>query len=700
MAEPINLRTAPILRMILPFISGIFCGFYFSVPLEVVIGLLIFTALFELSFWNWKKRQWESFRHWQLRSLFMVLLFFFAGWYTMRVSQPQETFFFPGKEGTFAGRIVSQVEIKEKSVKAVVRARVWKGDRPTEIDERVLVYFRRDSLSECLRTGDEVICHAKPMLLHNGGNPNEFDYTGLMSRRGVRFQCFVPSDKWETVSGSQHFSLLRVSGMLRDRLLKIYRKYGLDGDEYAVAAALTLGYKNELDYDTRQAYSNSGAMHILAVSGLHVGIIYLIVSRLLVLMQRSAKGRFLRAVLLIASIWFFAAITGFSASVQRAALMITFVILGESRREKISVYNSLAASALILLIINPMLVFEIGFQLSYLAVLSIVYFQPRLVVLLYVKNRFLRRLWELFTVGVAAQIGTGPLALYHFHQFPNYFWLTNLLVVPAAFVVMIEAVVVLGVSFIPVLAKWAVWLLDLSVYLLNAFVRFVDRIPGSVSHIYVSAVDTACMYLVIILLSWAVVRQNARAFLAALALVAVLIGMAFVQRQQLRPELVVFNVRGQSVINYTDSRHNYVFADSGVLANPRGLDFSAKGYWAYRRAASPCFFPHDTTLCSEAGDTIYCRGFLNMGDTTFYWTTHDPTPICSLSSLPMTDYLILGRMPEDVQALFACGRWKRIIITSALNEPQMNELATECWRRQLLFHPVGQRGAFIFPNRP
>ena len=173
-------------------------------------------------------------------------------------------------------------------------------------------------------------------------------------------------------------------------------------------------------------------MHVLAVSGLHVGIIFFILNFLLTPLNRNKRLLKIKLFLLVGALWFYAFLTGLSPSVMRSCTMFSFIVVGENLNKRTNIYNTLAASAFLLMLINPLIIFGAGFQLSYIAVISIVFFQPRLAALVAVKNRILKYVWDLFTVSVAVQIGTAPISIFYFHQFPVYFWLSNFIVIPGA----------------------------------------------------------------------------------------------------------------------------------------------------------------------------------------------------------------------------------------------------------------------------
>src|SRR5690606_38882227 len=202
-----------------------------------------------------------------------------------------------------------------------------------------------------------------------------------------------------------------------------------DSDAAAFASTLILGYRAELSRELVEAYSDTGTMHVLSVSGMHVGIIFLVLSLLLRSMDRRQSLRLFRATLTILIIWFYAMITGFSAPASRAAFMLSFVVLGKALLKHQNTYNLIAISAFFLLLYNPFYLVDAGFQLSYLAVLGLVYFQPLLRMIFPRGNKITDPVWNYCALSMGAQLTTFPVSIYYFHQFPMYFLLSNLFIV-------------------------------------------------------------------------------------------------------------------------------------------------------------------------------------------------------------------------------------------------------------------------------
>lgn len=233
---------------------------------------------------------------------------------------------------------------------------------------------------------------------------------------------------------------------------------GIEGDEYSVAAAILLGYDDELPPELRQNYVTAGSMHVLCVSGLHVGIIFLVFSTILSFLDKyGAVFKILKFCILLLIMWTYAFIAGLAPSILRATIMISFIVIGKIIKRNGVIINSIAASAFVILAIEPEDLFNIGFQLSYAAVIGIVVLQRPIYNVFYIKNKILDKIWELTSVTLAAQFATAPFTIFYFNQFPLYFWLSNLFMTPLSTVVIIGGMIMLLVSFIPYLNLATAW---------------------------------------------------------------------------------------------------------------------------------------------------------------------------------------------------------------------------------------------------
>ena len=469
----------PFFRLLLPFIAGIVVAFCFVIPAgySILVCVLCMTTTVGM-IWKWK---W-LFQH-RLAWVYGIVLNLF--FFSVGVSAVSLCSFVPldySEQGTWLGVVIDPPLERANSMKTTVQIRAkLSGDSTIVNNERVITYFRKDSLSRLIRQGDLLVMNATLNVVNNAGNPYEFDYQGYLARKQIGRSAFVESDAWQQIDSYAQNPLFNLSNRIRYSLLDVLKRSNLSGNELAVASALVLGYKADLDNELLKAYSSSGAIHVLAVSGLHVGIIFMVLKMLLLPFSFIQRTKWLRALILLSVLWLYALITGMSPSVMRAATMFSFIAVGEALSRKAYIYNSIAASAFILLLANPANLLELGFQFSYMAVIAIVFLHPFLKDLYTFKNWFLDKAWDLACVSIAAQLGTAPLMLYYFHQFPSYFLLSNYVVIPAASVIIYGAMLLFFISPVSVLFETVGWLLDKFLYAVNYMVFFIEKLPGSIT---------------------------------------------------------------------------------------------------------------------------------------------------------------------------------------------------------------------------
>ncbi len=340
-------------------------------------------------------------------------------------------------------------------------------------------------------------------------------------------------------------------------------------DERAIAIALVLGVTDGIDNDLQNAYAASGAMHVLAVSGMHVGIIYAIILLLFKPLNKFKNSKWVAAIVSLVCLWVFSFITGNSPSVLRAVTMFSFIAIARPFGMRTNIYNTLAASAFVLLIYNPYLIMSVGFQLSYLAVLGIVYLQRPLYQLWEIENTLGDWTWKITCVSIAAQASTFALGLLYFHQFPTYFLISNLFVIPLSTFVLIGGIFLLGVSSISALATFVGVILEWLIKALNWIVFKTEALPFSlINDIHLTIFQ--CWLLMGILVSFILlfefksVKWLYAAFSFTILFTIIQWNNFSVNVDQ--KQMVVYSISNHGAIEFIDHGRSYFYADS-ILAN-------------------------------------------------------------------------------------------------------------------------------------
>ena len=362
----------------------------------------------------------------------------------------------------------------------------------------VLLNIEKDSTSLLFHTGDLVFLKNKFQDIKSSLNPHQFNYKHYLKKQGINQQVYITHQEILLLDESK-VSLLRFIDAFRVKIQKSLRRYHFTDDELAVMNALLLGQRQEISKQLSDNYSKAGAIHILAVSGLHVGVILLILSLILKPLERVNNGKLIKLVLVILSLWFFAILAGLSASVIRAVTMFSAIALGQFFNKRNAVEHSLIFSMFIILLWKPLFLFDVGFQLSYTAIFGIIWIQPVLYQLWKPNFFIVDKGWQLITVSVAAQLGVLPISLFYFHQFPALFFISNLIIIPFLGVILGLGLVVLVLSYESILPLFLEGFYGDVISILNKVVAFVARQESFLfSEISFSALKMIFSYLLII----------------------------------------------------------------------------------------------------------------------------------------------------------------------------------------------------------
>ena len=574
----------PMLRIIPPFLAGV-VGTAFAIEAVQLSSTLLYSTLATLVIVVAATLLFASLTSNRVRfGLVAWLLMFSLGTFlTISISnvvfpESLENAYADSKEGTYIIKVVDEPQVKERSVKVVAEL----TNDSVSKNGKVLLYFNNDSTHENIKYGDFLVVRTTLEKVNNLGNPNEFNYQRYLRFHGISFRGYVASGKSELLSTDNpgiwgHFYAIR------KKLVQTLAAAGLDGNELSVASALILGYRADLDRELMSAYAGAGATHVLAVSGLHVGIVYVILNSLLKFMDRRRKVKVVKTILLIMLLFGYAGLTGLSASVFRAATMFSFVAVGKAIKRDTNIFNTLAASAFVLTALDPMIIMQVGFQLSYAAVIGIVLIQPRLFNLIsFPRSRILDWAWSITCVSLAAQIATAPLGLLYFHQFPNFFWVSNLVVIPAAAVILYLGFSLFVFSFWQPTQLFFGFLLKELIGILNHVVVRIEEIPYSVlSGIDITTVETLIIYMVIFGVLVFIIQKVRIGLYAAILLGILFVTLQIVEtRNQSEQRLItVYNVRGETALGLFHGKNVTFLSSEELYEDQQSMLFHVQHHW-------------------------------------------------------------------------------------------------------------------------
>lgn len=691
-----NWSERPMLRLLLFLVLGIVLSRFFPDAQDLFYILsCVFISLFVIIVVAVNRRILYGYR-WGV-GIVIGLLFTLIGVFLVKSQTRNIPEFSTSKPVTLLVNVIDNPVETQQTVKAVVRIVGSSSDTLNILKGiKVLVYFEKSTQSHDLRYGDDLIISGVLKSPMSPLNPLEFNYGKYLKRQNIHCITYVKRKLWHKLGNSPANYIVAFAGKLRYKLLMLLAENGMDKDDYSVAAAIILGYDDTMEQDIRQNYVRAGAMHILCVSGLHVGIIFLVVNFLLGFVLTGVKSAVPKALLLLLTIWFYAVITGFSPSVQRAAIMLSFIIVGNLLKRNKDTYNSIASSAVLLLISDPMLIYNIGFQLSYAAVVGIITFHRPLYNLLYFKNVFIDKIWEITALAFSAQLATFPLAIYYFHFFPCWFWLTNLFTFPLSFAIIITGFVFMILSWIPVLGTVVGTILAGLIYILNILIDAVKYLPYSgIDGLYFSIPTIIVVYLFIISIFLIVFAQKYNHIKYAIGLLLIMICInVYHSKENSAPSVAVFSVRNHMVLAAIVENESIIISDSVVANDCAILDFNLKNYFSKRGITSyanvvssdenyidSIFYLHDNVLLFSD-----IRILVN-NESVYSYKTNNALPV---------DYVIFsGKKFKSIEMLSKSYVFNKLIIDSSVPYYLQKKIFSEAKKCGVDCYNVNARGAFI-----
>jgi len=417
-------------------------------------------------------------------------------------------------------------------------------------------------------------------LFKNPQNPQQFNYKDYMATQ--QMSHFISTDYDSLLIEKEvGFSFLAFGEKVRSTIQNSLQRHDFSKAQLGIIQALLLGQKQDIDPETYDQFSKAGVVHILAVSGLHVGIILIILQFVTKGLLSFRYGRVLRNSLVLIGIWGFATLAGYTPSVLRAAVMFSFLSIALNYRRKTSAVNTLALSAVFLITINPYLLFQVGFQLSYLAVISIVILQPRLSKLYSPRYYLDRKVWDISCVTITAQLGVLPLSLYYFHQFPGLFLVSNLVILPGLGMLLGGGIIIIALSLLNLLPET---LVSLYASLLDALLWVVEWIASQESLIindvyFTKTILISSLVLFFSLILWDSKQKLRSYFILNLSLVALLLFIYIENRDRIQQkEILIFQTYRESQLGVLEGSHLTLFSDQPQDIESLKLTYHLKNY--------------------------------------------------------------------------------------------------------------------------
>ena len=684
----INWFKYPFIRLLMPFMLGIWLSFTYlnlsknEVKLLLIAVIFLGIVVFVIA---------SAVKNYQYRWLFGVLLnlhLILIGVAIVHIRNDD----LESDSDVWGARLTENPAEKEKSVKVILEMQSDVG--------LVMAYLEKNERSLSLRYGDVIVFHERPKLVEPPMNPEQFDYKKYLARKGISYQVYLKNDSWEKLKESRVNRLYAFSYRLRDFLLETMRNLGVDGDEYSVAAAILLGYDDTMPTELRQKYVAAGSMHILCVSGMHVGVIFMVFSNMLGFLDKRKRWQnLLKQSLLLLLIWFYALLAGLAPSILRSTIMLSFVILGDMLKRNGILLNSLAASAFLLLCIDPSTLFNVGFLLSYCAVIGIVTLQKPIYNLLYIKPKFLDKLWEMTAVTLAAQIATAPFSIYYFHQFPTYFWLSNLFMGPISTVVITGGMVMLLIFFIPYINIGVAFCVNWLIYAMNFIVSWIENLPLSiVKGLYINNVEFACLLIALLLLMLVIEHKKKRLFFGMLSMLLIFsvsqLTRAVMQRRQM--SMTVYSINKNTAIDFVCGNEHLMLCDTVLENDPSLLSFSVEN-----NLVREGVFSNGTILSVNSAEfeNMYLKkktNIISFGGKTIGIFDKQSSFGVKMPYRPHLDYyLVIGKQNVDIERLLNCYVIDLLIIDGSVPYYLSQKIIKKAQESGLAYHDVKSDGAFV-----
>ncbi|WP_421806404.1 ComEC/Rec2 family competence protein [Flagellimonas sp.] len=661
------------IKLTLWVILGISIGFYAEVtPLLALIATVVWLPLL---YWTSKKQSSSGFPY--VESL-VAIIAVALGTFVVGMSTNK------GMPNYYGQLDVEQPKVWHLKVEEALKpnayshryvAKVISADKKRATG-KLLLSLTPDSLLHPLEIDDELLLYASLENIRPPLNPYQFDYRSYLQKQGIQHQIRTnyPSIlKTEKNSNT----LFGHASRFREHIISKLKKQAFGADEMAVIQALLLGKRDDISEDTYNNYKNAGAIHILAVSGLHVGIILFILEFLLVPLERLPKGKTLKLVLVVLLLWAYAFVAGLSPSIVRAVTMFSFVAYALYLNRPTSSFNIIALSMLFILLIKPLFLFQVGFQMSYAAVFAIVWIYPKLQRFWFPENLIVRKTWQLLSVSIAAQLGVLPISLFYFHQFPSLFFISNLLIIPFLGLILGFGILVIALALLNALPQFLVNAFNWVIHIMNAIVGWVAQQEGFIiKDIPFDSVQLLLGYAIIIS---AVVFLSKPIRKTALILFG---GIILFQSWGIWNNLQVR--RKEAVILAHRSRNSVVLHQLGdslsiLTSNPTNIGNIANDYAVAERIR---------TLDTSKLKNSYILGEKRL-------VIVDSTALFPLEKHP--DYLLLTLSPKlHLERLLDSLRPKTVLADGSNYPSLVAKWKSTCAQKEIPFHYTGEKGFYVF----
>ena len=647
----------PLFRYLVPFVFGIIISIQLQLQsigyVYCFFGLVFIYFLFQII-----HKLSASFRLQPVHGFLFHLLLFFGGICIVIKDTPvyHDDYFMVHADSisVFECRINKPPEPTGKNIKLYIDVDfLIKDSASTRVNGKSIVYIKTDTLfPQTFNYGDIIYIKNKFTEPQSPKNPEAFDYKKYLKNLKIYHVAFLKEGEYKKTNRNEAKTIWTNIYGWKSYFIRLMEKHIKNENSLSVGVALIIGQKSVIPDEVQQAYANTGTMHILAVSGLHVGILYVILEFLFrpfsFFFTKRSKAALFKTVIILIIIWLYACLSGLSPSVNRSAVMFTFLALGKLYDQQIDSFNILFVSMFPLLLDDPYQITQVGFQLSYLAVGGIVFFQPLIYNIWKPINTIVKYFWSMTSVSIAAQIVTSPIGIYYFHQFPNYFLLSNIVAIPVSFLILVLGVAFFVLGAIPFVGSAIAFLLDWCLRIMNNSVIRIEKLPYSVTdNLNLNTTATLLLYLIIIFFGAFLVLKEKKYFLGMLAgilLCSLSLTLHKFENNNNR-NISIYNLKKNTAIVINNGTTAYVFTDTDSLRNSEEYSFHLKNDFIKNGIKDAQYINIKTQKEFTPITSFYYRyPFLFYNGTTLYFLDKE-TRNDSVPNAEIINYVILTQDP-------------------------------------------------------
>jgi competence protein ComEC len=607
----------PVVRIFLPFVLG--CGISMFYPLGLSFSLFLFAAAFLVALFTFLSKTYSG--------IILSIVYFTCG---MALHQWQDirnhVTYFERIEGKYLIAKIDEPPVSKKRSWKMEASIIARGDRKKTkpVSGKIIIYLKKsDSICPLNYKAMIQIPASNIKAISPPQNPDEFNYKRYLAFRHIHHQVYLQSEQLTLIKGVDEFSIRESVYELQQYFRKILATYVGNNSQKGIAQALLYGNDDEIDDETMQAYAHTGTLHVLAVSGMHVGIIFMLLNKLLIFVERLKRGKYIKAAAILIILWTYSMLCNLSPSILRATVMFTFIIASDVLKRNSNIYNTLAASALFLMLFDVNYIASVGFQLSYMAVLGIVFLQPYIYNWYTAPNTFMDQVWKISSVSIAAQIATMPIGMLYFHQFPFCFLFSNLIIIPLTNVILYGCILLVAIGTMHWPALIVGKLVSFIIQFTNIIVKFVEQLPFAYTEgIHISIIQSILLYVIILcLVAYFILYQKYLLRLSAFLSLLLLISISIHQIQNSRQHLItVYKVNKLSAIRIFKSTSSILIADSMLIADKDKMRFHLTQHkWRSGIEREQIITDSGQTITYKANERqILIAGKLNTNDTAIY----------------------------------------------------------------------------------